>query len=553
MWISYRKFIRSRQIINTLIRNGFGGLVESLKLHRIYRKGKRLDGEHPSPRAKRVRIALEELGPTFIKLGQMLSTRADIIPNDIFQELQRLQDKVPPVPAEKIKLEIERELKSSIDEVFMEFDETPLAAASIGQVHKAVLKNGEKVAVKIQRPDIRKIIESDIDILRSMAVLAERHIQEAQIHRPVELIDEFAKQIRHELDYTIEARNLEKFAHNFAGDESVHIPKLYWELTTGRMLTMELLEGIKVSQIDELKKHGYDTKRIAKKGAEAYVKQIFVHRFFHGDPHPGNIFILPNEVIGFMDFGIVGRLSPIMAIRLNELLIAFVKRDIEKITDSLLKISKVEPDIDVDDLKADISEFIDRYYGASLKQFQVSTLVQDISEVSSRHRIRIDRQLILLAKVLAEIEGIGRQLDPDFNIIPVIEPFARRLILQRNSPKEVFNRSISIIRDYTEMLTELPRDLQSALEKAKSGRLRIELKHVGLEEFESTLERSTSRLAFAIIVAALVISSTLIIQLKPAMGPSLFGIPIIGALGYFVAAISGLWLILTIIRKKTLS
>ncbi len=552
IWMSYRRFRRYRQIINVLIRNGFGSLVESLKFRRIYRKGKHEKIEYLSPRAKRLRIVLEELGPTFIKVGQMLSTRADIVPPDIFQELQKLQDQVPPAPSEEIIQEVETQLKSPISEIFIEFDKEPIAAASIGQVHKARLKNGDMVVVKVQRPNIRRTIEEDIDILRTIAILAERHIQEAEVYGPVEFVDEFAKYIRNELDYTLEARNMERFTHIFADDKTIYIPKLYWEFTTGKILTMEMINGIKISQIDELRKHGYDPKRIAYKGAEAYLKQIFVHRFFHGDPHPGNIFILPGEVIGFMDFGIVGRLSPMMASRLNDLLIAIIQKDADKITENLLKISKVAGEIDIESLQADVAEFIDKYYGMSLSQFQMSEMVREINEVSSRHRIRIDRQLSLLGRVLGEIEGLGRQLDPSFNVVPLIEPFARKLILHRNSPREILNRSSKIVKDYADIMTNLPKDLQSAIDKAKSGKLRIEFKHIGLEEIDSAMERSTSRLAFAIIVAALVISSALIMHLKPAMGPSVFGIPIIGASGYFIAAISGIWLLITIIRNKTL-
>ncbi len=552
IWMSYRRFLRYRQIINVLIRNGFGSLVESLKFRRIYRKSKQEKIEYLSPRAKRLRIVLEELGPTFIKVGQMLSTRADIVPSDIFQELQKLQDQVPSAPLEEIMQEVETQLKAPISEIFVEFDKNPIAAASIGQVHKARLKNGEMVVVKVQRPNIRRIIEEDIDILRTIAILAERHIREAEVYGPVEFVDEFAKYIRNELDYTQEARNMERFAHIFADDKTIYIPKLYWEFTTGKVLTMEMINGIKISQIDELRRQGYDTKRIAYKGAEAYLKQIFIHRFFHGDPHPGNIFILPGEVIGFMDFGIVGRLSPMMASRLNDLLIAIIQKDIDKMTENLLKISRVATEIDIESLKADVAEFIDKYYDMSLSQFQMSEMVREINEVSSRHRMRIDRQLSLLGRVLGEIEGLGRQLDPNFNIVPLIEPFARKLILHKNSTREILNRSSKIVKDYADIMTSLPKDLQSAIDKAKSGKLRIEFKHIGLEEIDSAIERSTSRLAFAIIVAALVISSALIMHLKPAMGPTVFGIPIIGASGYFIAAICGIWLLLTIIRNKTL-
>jgi len=550
--MSYRRFRRYRQIINVMVRNGYGGLMELLRLRRIYRKKKPPTDILMSPRAKRLRLALEELGPTFIKMGQMLSTRPDLIPHDIFHELQKLQDQVPPVAYDDIKDEIEAEMRFSVGDIFSEFDEIPLAAASIGQVHKAKLKTGEKVAVKIQRPNIRKIVEDDLDILRTLAELAERHITDAKIYNLVGFVEEFAKAIRNELDYTLEARNMERFAHNFADDNTVHIPKVYWEYSTGRIITMEFVEGIKVSHIDELRRNGYDTKSIAYKGAQAYLKQIFTHRFFHGDPHPGNIFILPGEIIAFMDFGIVGRLTTSMASKLNDIVIAIAQKDPDSIADILLKISVIDEDSNVDDLKADIAEFVDKYYGTPIGQLQVSSLFHDMTDISFKYRIIIDRQLNLLGRTLAEVEGLGKQLDPDFNIVPLVQPFARGAVISKNSPGEIFRKSSKIAKNYVDLITTLPGDIQMAIDKAKSGKLRIEFKHVALESLVSGLERSSSRLAFAIIIAALVISSTMIISLEKPIGPSLFGIPVIGALGYIIAAISGLWLIINIIRNRTL-
>ncbi|HGE72592.1 TPA: AarF/ABC1/UbiB kinase family protein [Candidatus Poribacteria bacterium] len=549
----YRRLRRSRQIINVMVRNGFGGLMEMLRLRRIYRKGKQSEIGLVSPRAKRLRLAFEELGPTFIKMGQVLSTRMDLIPHDIFLELQKLQDQVPPVSPDKIRSEIESELKSPIDDIFSQFDDMPLASASIGQVHRATLKNNNKVAVKIQRPNIRQIIEDDLAILRSLAILAERHVPEFRIYNPVSFVDEFAKVLRNEMDYTLEARNMERFAHNFADDDTVYIPKVYWEYTTNRIITMEFIEGVKISNIAELKNRGYDIKSIARKGAEAYIKQIFVHRFFHGDPHPGNIYILPNEVIAFMDFGIVGRLTAGMAAKLNKLLIAVANRNPDKIAEALLQISIISEDSDIEDVQAEIAEFVDKYYDATLGQLQISALIQEMTEISFRYKISLDRQLNMLGRVLAEIEGIGRQLDPDFNIVPLIQPFAKGLIVSKISPREILDRTSKIASDYANFFINLPNDVRTALDKAKSGKLRIEFKHIGLENLVSGLERSTSRLAFAIIIAALVISSTLIISLEKPIGPSLFGIPIIGALGYIIGALSGLWLLINIIRNRTLS
>lgn len=552
MRISYRRFRRYRQIVNILMRNGFGGLLESLKLRRSFRKRRQPIDAPPSPIARRLRLTLEELGPTFIKIGQMLSTRSDLIPPDIFQELQKLQDRVPPVPTDEIIAEIESELGASMESIFSDFDEKPTASASIGQVHRAQLQTGEKVAVKIQRPNIRGTIEEDIDILRTLARLAERHIPEAGMYDPVGLVNKFAMYIRQELDYTLEGRNMDRFARNFADDETIHIPSVYWNLTSERVLTMELVDGIKISHVEELQKSGFNTERIAVKVTEVYLKQIFIHGFFHGDPHPGNILVLPNEVIGFLDFGIVGRLDSKMAERLNNVLIAMARKDSMRITEELLRISVVDEDANMDELRADMAEFVDRYYGTSLSQFKVSELVRELGEISARHGVRMNRQLGLLGKVLAGIEGVGRQLDPNFNIVVLIAPFARRLIVQRMSPKAILNSFTGIAKDYSDLIKSFPQDLRIALEKAGSGKLRIEFKHVGLENIVPELERSTSRLSFAMIIAGLVVGSALIMQSKPTIGPSLFEIPVIGALGYFIAAICGLWLLVTMIRNRSL-
>ena len=455
--------------------------------------------------------------------------------------------------ADKIRAEIESELKIPLGEVFVEFDDKPLASASIGQVHKARLKTGEKVAVKIQRPDLKKVVEDDLNILQTAALLAERHIPEFKVYNPVDFVHEFSKVLRNELDYNLEARNMERFARNFADDKSVHIPGIYWNFCTARIITMEFVEGIKISHIEKLKEQGFDVKKIAQKGAEAYLKQIFMHRFFHGDPHPGNIYILPNEVIGFMDFGIVGRLTTSMTSKLNSLLIAIAKKDAESIADAIMNISSVGEDVNLDELKADIAEFVDKYDDISLGQLSVEMLITDMTEIASRYRLVLDRQLSLLARVLAQVEGVGRQLDPDFDIAPLIKPFAENLIARRNSPQEILKRTYKLAGDYTDLINSMPKDIQTALDRIRSGKLRIEFKHVGIEGLVSGLERATSRLAFAIIVAALVISSSMIISLEKPLGPSIFGIPIIGALGYFVAAISGLWLVINIIRNRTLS
>ncbi|HHV41541.1 MAG TPA: phosphotransferase, partial [Clostridiaceae bacterium] len=369
---TYHQAKRYKQIINILIKYGFGYIVEKVGI--ILPKG--IIREKPDPTDKmttpqKVVMMLQELGPTFIKLGQLLSTRPDIIPKDYIKELKRLQDDVAPFSFQEAKSQIEEELASSLTDIFLSFDEKPLAAASIGQVHRAMLKNGQEVVVKVRRPDIDKIMVVDLEIILNLTRLVEKHIPETRFYDPVAKFEEFADVMHKELDFTREGFNIDKFRQNFKGDESIYVPRVFWEATTQKILTIEYIKGYKVTQLGKISEQGLERSQIAKNGANAIMKQIFIHGFFHGDPHPGNILIRPDGKIVFIDFGMMGRIDKYTKYKLAELIVGVINKDTEKIVGVLLELSQIEEDLDTAAIELDIEDLVERYYGKSLNSFDI--------------------------------------------------------------------------------------------------------------------------------------------------------------------------------------
>ena len=376
---TYRNLNRYRQILAVLFRYGFGDLVDRLKIDQYIEIGlqmisrKRRDRVEKLTRSERLRMAFEELGPTYIKLGQILSTRPDLVPMDFIKELSKLQDKVPPCRFEDVSAIVEKELGSPPGEVFEFFEEIPIASASIGQVHKAKLPDGEEIAIKVQRPGIQKVIEVDLEIMLHLATLMERHIEEFAVQRPVKIVEEFARTIEKEIDYTIEATSMERFARNFLDDPTVYIPKVYRELTTGCVLTMEYVKGIKISETDRLKSAGLDLKRITSRGAVFFLKQVFDHGFFHADPHPGNIFILANNVICLLDYGMVGTVDRYTREEFVDLVDSVVNRDEVRTVQQLLKITAYDDEPDIRLLEREVSDFLGRHLYKPLKDIEIGS------------------------------------------------------------------------------------------------------------------------------------------------------------------------------------
>lgn len=552
-----RSIRRYRTILGILIKYGFGHIIEQLNINYYLELGRRLVTLGVAPKEierlsqpERLRLAMEELGPTFIKLGQILSTRPDIIPREYADEFSKLQDKVPSIPLEEIEGEIQRELGYPVSELFTAFSPLPIAAASIAQVHRGRLHTGEEVVVKVRRPGIKKLVETDLDILMGLAYLVDRHIPTGDIFDPISIVKEFRRVINREMDFSREGHTIDRFEANFKDDETVHVPRVFWDCTGETVLTMEFVDGIKVSNFDLLVEAGYDLKVIASRGADAFLKQVLVHGFFHGDPHPGNIFVLAGNTICMLDFGMVGRLDDELKLKLAELLTAVLQRDAQRIVSHLLYSGEITEEVDAKNLQRDLTELIDDYYGIPLQEINSGKLLGDFVELLTEYRIKFPADLMLLAKALVTVEGVGRQLDPDFNMISHLQPFMAKLLHERINPASLSREVFRVAHAYGALAKNFPRDLKEFINRVNRNKFKIDLEHRGLEKLINDLDKSSNRLSFSLLIAALIVGSSLIMQTDK--GPLMFGFPVLGFLGYSIAGFLGLWLAIAILRSGRL-
>ncbi len=554
---TYRHLNRYRQILGVLFKHGFGGLVEQLNIDQYIEIGLRMLSQktgtarrkqHPHhTRAQRLKMAIEELGPTYIKLGQLLSTRSDLIPHEFISELVKLQDNVRSFPISEVKAIIAAELGKPLCELFIHFEDRPLASASIGQVHRARLKDGEEVAVKVQRPGIRGILEIDLEIMLHLAMLAERHIQDIALHRPVAIVEEFAKALEKEIDYSLEASNMERFARQFLGDTTIYVPKVFRELSTDRVLTMELVSGIKVSETDRLGSEGLNRKKITIRGANLMLKQIFDNGFFHADPHPGNIYILRGNVICFLDFGMMGTIDQQMRDDFTDMIAGAVAQDAAKAARVLLRFTVYDDEPDMRRLEKDVSDFMGQYMNQPLKSIKVGKVIQQIFELLRRHRLRILPDMFLMLKALSTIEGVALQLDPDFDMIEQAAPFIRRLRMARYQPKRMLEELFEVSEELTQFIRIFPKDMLEIMRLIKQRKISIRFEHHGLERMLATHDQISNKLSFAIIIAALVIGSSIVVNSE--IPPLVYGISLIGIVVFIAAVIMGIWLMIAILRR----
>ncbi len=554
---TYRHINRYRQILAVFFKYGFGDLIERLNISQYLEFGRRLifRGQRARAekltRAERLRLACAELGPTFIKLAQVLSTRPDLIPWEFTQELAKLQDQVPPFPFAQVKEIIEEELKISLEKKFASFATTPLAAASIGQVHQARLLSGEEVVVKVQRPGIRQLIEVDLEILFHLALLMERHIEELARQKPTRIVEEFARILEKEIDYEVEASNLERFAHQFAGHPYIYVPRIFRDACSGKVLTMEYISGIKASEIHLLEGAGLDRKEIASRGAELILEQIFRYGFFHADPHPGNVFILPDHRICYLDFGMMGSVDRQAREDFADLIYAYyVSHEEKKIVSALLKIIEWEEEPNHRALERDIAHFMAKYWGRPLRELRVANILRDLLDLINRHHLRLPPDIYLMGKALATYEGVGLTLDPDMDMASKAAPFIKQLKIARFSPPRVWKEFLEAGEDLFQLLKEIPGDLQDILRQIKQGKSKIGLELRGISQFSTQIDRASNRLAFSLLISSLIISSSLILTTN--IGPFLFGLPILGILGFGIAGIFGIWLLISILRSGRL-
>jgi ubiquinone biosynthesis protein len=473
-----------------------------------------------------------------------------VLGSEYIQEFSKLQDKVPAVSFEEINAQIQQELGYPAEELFAEFSTKPLAAASIAQVHRGKLRSGEEVVFKVRRPGIVKIVETDIDVLMGLAYLIEQHVPTVALYDPVGLVKEFRRSIMRELNFTREGRTVDRFAVNFAESETVYTPKIFWDYTGDSVLTMEYVDGIKISALEELTAQGYDLKEVARRGADAFLKQVLDFGLFHADPHPGNVFILPDQVICMLDYGMVGRLGQDLKDQLIDLLQALLNRDVDRIISQLLYSGELTDDSDIKNLRRDLHDFIEDYYDIVLQDIKVGKLLSEFIEILTHHRIHFPADFMILAKALVIMEGVGRQLDPEFNMINHMRPYVNKLVFERFSPRNISEQAGRIVQAYSSLAKSLPQDIKEFVNRLNRNQFKIDLEHRGLEKLVTDLDRSSNRVSFAVVIGSLIVGSSLVMQIDK--GPMILGFPLLGLLGYSIAGFLGLWLAIGILRSGRL-
>lgn len=551
-----RELPRVREITTVLIRHGLGDLVRRAGVSTLLeRAGQVLQWGQAGEIAQlepqqRARLALEQLGPTFVKLGQMLSTREDLLPSAWTDELSRLYSQVAPVPFDDLLPQIEQALGRSPAEVFANLEREPYAAASIAQIHRATLASGAPVILKIRRPGIATKVDADLRILEHLAWLAEQELPEVRRYRPLDVVGQLRRSLERELDLAVEARSTERFASNFAGDLNVLVPRVYWEWTSSSMNVQEHIEGIRGDDLAAIDQAGLDRKALAARGVDAMLKMILVDGFFQADPHPGNVMCLPGNRIVLIDFGMVGRLSPARRSQLVDLLAGFMHRDEERMLEVLLEWRGHEA-VNEARLAADLGELALDYSDAQLKDLKIGTLLHRVSTILREHSIVLPADLALLFKALITLEGFGRQYDPEFRLADRVEPFLSRAVSERYQPSEdVLRRGQATLVDFLGLVASLPRDLARLIKDARHGRMRVELDLRRLDSLGDLVHSSVNRATIGIMTASLVIGSSIVMTV--AGGPTVFGVSLLtycGLLGYLIAFVNSLWIILSIWRS----
>jgi len=556
----FREIGRLGRVLSILTKHGFGWLVVSLHLDRfvpfrkrLLRRREKVTEETAPTVAARIASVLQELGPTYVKLGQVLCSRQDLLPPPFIQEFRRLQDKVRPFPNDEARRVIEEELGRPIGELFETFGPEPFAAGSIAQAYKARTADGRAVVVKVRRPGVRETLESDIDILSRLAELAERYVPEYRVFRPALLVEEFAQTVRRETDFIAEASNTERFRQAFEGDEHVLVPHVLWSLTASAVLTLEHLEGIPIYDEDAMDRAGVDRKALAGHLTECFIRQYFEMGLFHADPHHGNLVVQAPDRVGILDFGQVGRLSDVMRSRLGTALIAALYREFDIVVDVLDDLGSLPDGLDDARFMADLAGLVDKYSGIPLKRLDVRNLFEELIATARRHRVILPRDFVLLGKSLVTMGGVALELDPDTSLVEVVRPKVRSMAAEKISPKRLAERGLRSAYHIAAIAEQGPRQLRELARKLTRGRLQIQFRHENLDRFISELDRSTNRIAFAMIVAAIILGSAVILGMG--VGPKVpytANVPVLGLLGFLVAGLLGVWLAFAILRSGRL-
>jgi ubiquinone biosynthesis protein len=546
-----RNIGRLTEIAQVAVRHGFGYFFERHRLSDLLPWGTRIETPEPSTRGTRLREMLDELGPTFVKFGQLLSTRPDIVPPDVVAELRKLQDDVRPFSFAEARAVIEGELGLEVERLFLEFEETPIAAASIGQVHRAVLPNGDRVAVKVQRPGAPRQIEADLALLYQAARIAQERVRALDFVDVRGLVDEFAHAIRQELDYTREGRNAESFRKNFRNVERVHVPKVYWTYTRARVLTLEFLDGIQLADLP-LDAPLDQRRRLAILLTDAWMQMIFRHGFLHGDPHPANILVLDGGTsIGLVDFGQIGRLTDDDMARLTRLFVDAAQERVDALPRRLQELGVRYPAEREADFRARMHDLYYRYYGARLAEIDPLEVIRDGFDLIYSMNLRLPHRFLVLDKAIATLGSVGVELYPDFNVFEVARPYARNMVFERFTPERLAAGAQREGLAYAQMARELPYQVHDVLEELRDGRMEVGFVHKGLDEFMHRMDVIFNRLVMALVVSGGLIGSSLI-GIFAEGGPQLIGVHIVSVIGFLVSGALGFWLFWGVVRSGRL-
>lgn len=541
--------VRLAEVVQVLMRHGFADLVQRAALHEGI-PAKVLQSIHvleagpsrPETVGQRLRNVLMDLGPTFVKFGQILSTRPDVIGYSIAQDLSELQDRVAVLPFEDMERVIVSELGSSVASLFESFEQTPVAAASLSQVYKATLPGGKRVAVKVLRPNVERVIESDLRLMGTMAEWVAEHVKESAWFDPVGVVDEFARSIRRELDFSIEARVIERFRENFDGVSEIFVPRVYADVSSRRVLTMDWVDGVRLDALDQYDDRNCDPPKVARIGSQIVCRQVFEHHLFHADPHPGNIFITHDNQIAFLDYGMVGHVERTDAAAMADLLYAMFREDSAACVTAMLLLTTGDAE-DRQALEHEAADFIAFEGQALISGGRVGEGIEKMIDILRRHHLRLAPRFSLLLKSLATIESVGHLLDPKMDMIPIIQPYVERLVATRYSPVRVVKEAQEGMAALLKLSRELPGELEQLTRMMRRGKLRFKLDYEGLDHLANVTDRASNRIAFGVIAGSIIVGSSMLFTRGAAFNR-------LGLVGFVIAGVLGLSLLISILRSK---
>lgn len=540
---------RIKNIVSVLLKYELGYFLEKLDLRKYLRFNKRIQNKEfikPDSVPKRLRLAMEELDGSFIKLGQLLSLRPDLVPKEYCEEFTKLQDNIKPLDFRQIKSIIEDEFKTPLNKIFDSFDKNPIASASIGQVHKAKLKSGEVVAVKVQRIGVKELFEADIDIMHKLASLLESNIPETKIYKPTQIVKEFEEYTRKELDYLIEAKNIEDF-YKANRDKNIITPKVFWNYTKNKVLTMDFIDGKKISELKKFSEVNSYEKIVMKNISSSMMKQILEYKIFHADPHPGNILLLWDNKIALLDFGIVGRLDQKLAEKIENVFIALMKADSNLLANSLVDLNFVNKNISQKELKKDLSEHLSKYYSKSSKEINLSEAFYDLFEIARKYEMQFPDGFTLLLKSLITIDGLAKRIYPDFNFIEELKPYTDKLIKKRSSTKYLLSSILDTLFEFRSGFSKAPEEIKKTIKSIQSPKVKIDIEDADIKKFVIELDRSSNRVAFGLIIASLLIGSALMFAAK--LPPYIYDLSLLG-ITFIIAALFVTLILMVSIRKE---